>query len=433
MASVFHYFISCSLLAITSSYAAQTSFRPKALILPVTKDASTLQYIARINQQTPLVPLTLTVDLGGQFMWEDCVTNYVSTTYRPARCGSAQCSLAKLTACSTECPGKPASNCNNNTGALMLDNTVTHQATVGDVGSDIITIQSTNGKNPGRVVSIPRFLFVCGALLDGLASGVMGMAGLGRTKISLPYQFSSVFSFPKIFAICLSASTNSPGVVFFGPGAYKFLLNADASTNLQYTPLIKNPVSTASAFIQGDTSTEYFVGVKSIQVNEKDVPVNKTLLKINNTGFGGTKISTVNPYTVLHSSIYKAVIKAFGYSLSAVPRVSSVAPFGLCFNSTFIGSTWLGAGVPSINLVLQNKDVVWRIFGANSMVQVSEDALCLGVVDGGVDVMTSIVLGGYQIDNNLLQFDLTRSRLGFSSLLFGRQTTCGNFNFTLNA
>ncbi|XP_071736996.1 probable aspartic proteinase GIP2 [Rutidosis leptorrhynchoides] len=433
MESIFRYFLLCSLLVITCSYAAQTSFRPKALILPVTKDASTLQYVARINQRTPLVPVALTVDLGGQFMWENCYTNYISTTYRPARCGSAQCSLAKSTSCSTDCPGRPAPGCNNNTCGLLPDNTVTRTATSGDLGSDVVTMQSTDGKNPGRVVSVPRFLFVCGSALDGLANGVMGMAGLGRTKISLPYQFSSAFSFPKIFAICLSASTNSPGVVFFGPGPYKFLLNADASTNLQYTPLLKNPVSTASAFTQGDASTEYFIGVKSIQVNEKDVPVNKTLLKINNQGFGGTKISTVNPYTVLHSSIYKAVIKAFSDSLSEVPRVATVAPFGLCFNSTFIGSTRLGAGVPSINLVLQNKDVVWRIFGANSMVQVSQDGLCLGVVDGGVDVMTSIVLGGYQIENNLLQFDLARSRLGFSSLLFGRQTTCGNFNFTLNA
>lgn len=141
----------------------------------------------------------------------------------------------------------------------------------------------------------------------------------------------------------------------------------------------------------------------------------------------------MNPYTVLHTSIYKAILKAFSKALSGVPRVASVSPFGLCFNSTSLGSTRVGPAVPQIDLVLQNKDVFWRIFGANSMVQVSVDVLCLGFVDGGVDVRTSIVIGGHQIEDNLLQFDLARSRLGFSSSLLFQQTTCANFNFTLSA
>ncbi|KAM0016262.1 putative nepenthesin [Helianthus debilis subsp. tardiflorus] len=429
MAPLFHYLF----LFLVSSCAAQTSFRPKALLLPVTKDPSTLQYVTRINQRSPLVPVPLTLDLGGQFMWANCYTDYVSSTYRPARCKSAQCSLAKSTACSVECPGTPKPGCNNNTCALMPDNTVTRVATIGDLGSDLVSIQSTDGKNPGQVVLVPKFLFVCGSALDGLARGVVGMAGLGRSPISIPWQFSSAFSFRRIFAICLTSSSNSPGVVFFGDGPYRFLLNTDASSNLIYTPLIKNPVSTASAYTQGDASSEYFIGVKSIRINDKIVPVNKTLLTINREGYGGTKISTVNAYTVLQTSIYKAIITAFGNALSGVPRVASVAPFGLCFNSTSLASTRVGPGVPQIDLVLQNNDVFWRIFGANSMVQVSEDVLCLGFVDGGVIPMTSIVIGGHLIEDNLLQFDLARSRLGFSSSLLFRQTTCANFNFTSNA
>jgi hypothetical protein len=51
-------------------------------------------------------------------------------------------------------------------------------------------------------------------------------------------------------------------------------------------------------------------------------------------------------------------------------------------------------------------------------------------VDGGVNPRTSIVIGGHQLEDNLLQFDLAASRLGFSSSLLFRQTTCANFNFT---
>lgn len=45
----------------------------------------------------------------------------------------------------------------------------------------------------------------------------------------------------------------------------------------------------------------------------------------------------------------------------------------------------------------------------------------LGFLEGGVAPRTSIAVGGYQIEDNLLQFDLAASRLGFSSsLLFSR-------------
>lgn len=220
--------------------------------------------------------------------------------------------------------------------------------------------------------------------------------------------------------------------MFFGDGPYVLLPKVDASQSLTYTPLITNPVSTASAYFQGEASVEYFIGVKSIKINGKAVPLNATLLSIDSQGYGGTKISTVHPYTVLETSIYKAVTQAFLKELSTITRVASVSPFGACFSSKDIGSTRVGPAVPPIDLVLQRQSVYWRVFGANSMVQVSDNVLCLGFVDGGVNPRTSIVIGGRQLEDNLLQFDLATSRLGFSSSLLSRQTTCSNFNFTSN-
>lgn len=160
--------------------------------------------------------------------------------------------------------------------------------------------------------------------------------------------------------------------------------------------------------------------------------VNTSLLSIDSNGVGGTKISSVNPYTVLEASIFKAVTNAFIRAAAKrnITRVASVAPFEVCFSNKNVLSTRLGAAVPTIELVLQNENTVWRIFGANSMVSVSDQVLCLGFVNGGDNPPTSIVIGGYQIEDNLLQFDLATSRLGFSSLLYGSRTTCANFNFT---
>ncbi|CAK8571940.1 unnamed protein product [Lathyrus sativus] len=434
--SNFQHFITLLLLLFfISPTFSQQSFRPKALVLPVNKDsAKTLQYTAQINQRTPLVPLNLVVDLGGQFLWVDCENKYTSSTYRPARCRSAQCSLAKANGCG-DCFSSPKPGCNNNTCGLLPDNTVTHTATSGELAEDVLSIQSTNGFNPGQTVSVSRFLFSCAPtfLLKGLADGASGMAGLGRTKIALPSQLASAFSFDKKFAICVSSSS---GVVIFGDGPYGFLPSIVLdSKSLAYTPLLINPVSTASAFSQGEASAEYFIGVKTIKIDEKVVPVNTSLLSIDSNGVGGTKISTVDPYTVLEASIYKAVTDAFVKASIArnIKRVGSFAPFEFCFSSDSVGATRLGAAVPTIELFLQNENTVWRIFGANSMVNINDDVLCLGFVKGGENLRTSIVLGGYQLENNLVQFDLAASRLGFSSLLFGRQTGCFNFNFTSNA
>ncbi|XP_077243435.1 putative aspartic proteinase GIP2 isoform X1 [Tasmannia lanceolata] len=425
MASSFHVFLFSPLLLLICLSHAQTSFRPHALVLPVLKDPSTLQYITTLEQRTPLVPLKLVVDLGGQFLWVDCDEGYVSSSYRPSRCRSAQCSLAKSGACT-----------GTNTCGNFPENTITSTSTFGDLGADAIALQSTDGSNPGRVVTVPHFLFNCAPtfLLRGLATGVKGMAGLGRTRIALPSQFAAAFSFHRKFALCLSSSTTSNGVMFFGDGPYILLPNNDISKLLTYTSLFINPVSTSGVSSQGEPSDEYFIGVKSIKINEKNVILNTSLLSINNDGFGGTKISTVNHYTTLETSIYEAITKAFIREAKSrkITQVASIAPFGACFSSKTVGVTRLGPAVPFIDLSLQNESV-WTIYGANSMVYVNNDVVCLAFVDGGLNPRTSIVIGGYQLEDNLLQFDLATSKLGFSSSLLSRQTTCANFNFTSNA
>ncbi|KAL5541665.1 hypothetical protein UlMin_009375 [Ulmus minor] len=431
MASQFHSLVFlCLLLPIVT--AKTSSFRPKALLLPVTKDPSTLQYITQIHQRTPQVPVKLTVDLGGGYLWLDCETNYVSSTYKPSFCGSAPCSLAKAGCNAGMCPSDPKPGCFNNTCLLPNYNSVLQNDPPGDVGRDIVSIKSTNGFNPGKIVSIPKLIFSCAGNTSkiGLANGVEGIAGLGRTKVGLPSQFSAAFSFHRKFAICLSSSN---GVIFFGNEPYVFLPRIDVSKSLIHTPLILNPRYFNPGYNPNDISPEYYIGVKSIKINGKAVSLNTTLLSIDRDGIGGTRISTFKPYTVLETSIYKAVSEAFVKAIgNKVRRVAAVDPFGTCFSSKNIGSTRVGPAVPQIDLVLQNEEVFWRIFGANSMVRVNDDVLCLGFVDAGEGTLSkaSIVIGGHQLEDNLLQFDLATSRLAFSSPLLFRQTNCSNFNFT---
>ncbi|KAM1304572.1 hypothetical protein ACFX1Q_022924 [Malus domestica] len=237
-----------------------------------------------------------------------------------ARCNSAQCSLSNFKACTIVCYSSHKPGCNNNTCGLFPGNTVTRTSTSGDLGQDIVSFQSTDRSNLGRLVSVLNLLFTCGAtsLLKGLASGVKGMVGLSRAKVRLHFQFTSAFSFHRKFAICLRSSLSFSGVV---------------SKSLTFTPLIVNPVSIADAYFDGKPSAEYF------------------------NRYVSTNISTVNPYTILKTSLYNAMVNAFVKEVAKIPRVKAVAPFGACFNSKNIGSTRVGPAVPYIDLVLQSKSV----------------------------------------------------------------------------
>ncbi|XP_068660902.1 probable aspartic proteinase GIP2 [Aristolochia californica] len=400
--------------------------RPPLLVLPVKKFPAARQYITYVYQGTPPMSTELVVDLSGSSLWLDCDAKYDSSTYRPARCLSAQCSLAKATRC-RGCVGGPRPGCNSDACLLFPENPVTGTVGRGELAEDVIALHATDGFNPEYTVKFPGFLFACGStsLLRGLAGGAKGIAGLGRSRIALPSQLSAEFRFNRKFALCLSSSETSNGVIFFGDGPYVLLPVEDISKSLTYTPLILNPASTT-----GDSkpSDEYFIGLKSIKINQKRIPLNSSLLLIDNNGVGGTKISTVTPYTALETSIYNSIVNEFVNSAAemGIARVAPVPPFGACFSTKNVATTSTGPIVPTIDLVLQSELVYWRILGANSMIFAEKDVMCLAFVDAGWNPMTSIVVGGQQLEDNLLQFDLATSRLGFT------QTTCASFKFTSN-
>ncbi|GFY85085.1 hypothetical protein Acr_03g0018590 [Actinidia rufa] len=381
-----------SLLIFTISHSkAQTSTpKPKSLLLPVTKDSSTLQYLTQLNLGTPLTPKTVVLDLGGRHLWFDCEAGYNSSTYHPGHCGSAACSVAKPSfTCGICFADKPRPGCNKYTCSIALENTIT------------------------RTV---------GYFEEGLTLG-------------LPHQISSKFggTLPRKFALCLSKSN---GFVLFGDARYVFYSShnksnlIDVSKYFSFTKLYINPVPTADD-VKGEPSAEYFIGVTSILVNKKPVRINTTLLAIDGKGYGGTKISTVNPYTVLESSIYNVVAETFGMELKAmnVAKVASVAPFSDCFSTEFLGYSRLGPSVPDMAFVFGNKSVYWELHGANLVVEISRDVVCLAVVDGGLNPRTSIVIGAHQLEDNLLQFDLAASKLGFTSTLLRQDVGCTNFKF----
>ncbi|KAK4266399.1 hypothetical protein QN277_027330 [Acacia crassicarpa] len=108
-------------------------------------------------------------------------------------------------------------------------------------------------------------------------------------------------------------------------------------------------------------------------------------------------------------------------------RVASMAPFEACYDS----STIHRSGVPSIHLELQ-EGVTWTIHETNLMVKTKHNVVCLGFVDGGTRptkslAKASIVIGGHQLEDNLLVFDFDSSKLSFSPSLLLQNTSCSHF------
>ncbi|KAJ1427216.1 Xylanase inhibitor, C-terminal [Sesbania bispinosa] len=414
--------------------------KPHAFILPIEKDPATLQYSTSIDMGTPPVTLDLVIDIRERFLWFECDNAYNSSTYHPVPCHSRKCKQAKGTDCIT-CTNHPLkTGCTNNTCGVQPFNPFAEFFVSGDMGEDTLSsIYSTDGATALSNTHVPSFLSSCvypdkfgvQGFLQGLAKGKKGVLGLARTAISLPTQLATKYKLDHKFALCLPSASKKKGFgdLFVGGGPYH-LPPHDASKFLVYTPLIINPHSTGPIF-DDDPSTEYFIDVKSIKVDGKVVNFNTSLLSINKQGDGGTKLSTVIPYTKLHSLIYQPLVNDFvkKAGVRKIKRVAAVAPFGACFDSRTIGKTTTGPAVPTIDLILKG-GVQWRMYGANSMVKVAKNVLCLGFVDGGLPgspISTSIVIGGHQLEDNLLEFDLVSSKLGFSSSLRLHNAKCSHF------
>ncbi|MCD7461248.1 hypothetical protein HAX54_045732 [Datura stramonium] len=391
-------------------------FLPKAIILPVNKDPSTFQYVTQVYMGAHLAPVKLVVDLGGSYLWADCGLTSVSSSQKLVPCSSLKCSMAKPNVCTY------SGGLNNKICGLQSENPFTKVAAPGELAEDMFAVEFIDELKTGSIASIHQFLFSCAStsLLQGLARGAKGILGLGNSRIALPSQLSDTFGFQRKFALCLSSSH---GAIISGESPYLSLLGHDVSRSMLYTPLISS---------RDGVSEEYYINVKSIKINGKKLSLNTSVFTVDEEGQGGTKISTISPFTTMKSSIYKTFVEAYErFTISKeLTKVEPIAPFRLCFSTKGVDITKVGPDVPTVDLVLQSEMVKWRIYGRNSMVKVSDEVMCLGFLDGGVNQKASIVIGGHQLEDNLLEFNLGTSMLGFTSSLSMAETSCSDFLFS---
>ncbi|KAI3839812.1 hypothetical protein MKW98_010117 [Papaver atlanticum] len=398
-------FIQCLLLFAFLSFSnaqielPSSATQPASIVFDLERDASTLQYMIKLDQGTPRTVANLVLDMGGVVTWLRC--NKASSSYQLVDCRTPQCLLGSRPI-TTTC-GDNNSACN-----MVTVNPVTRAAGNSELISDLVTVVPNPDSDGIPPVSPSRFRFGCPTtsnIFSGLAKGSTGVASIGRTSvISLVNQFSVQLKFSRIFALELY---NSSGMIYFGGGPY---IHSDFSSGgikdrvLEYTPLLINPVRTAG----------YYVDLKSIQVYGKAVPIDEKLLSINQeTGFGGTEINILAPYTTLETAIYKAFIKVHTEWAKSknIAMAASVAPFTACYKSSTIPPEF-ESGLPVVppSVAFNFPRSQWRVVWWD-LVQVKDDVKCVAFVDGGSKPTSSIVIGAHQIGFG--EFDISRSRFGF--------------------
>ncbi|CAM0884788.1 unnamed protein product [Alopecurus aequalis] len=410
--------VAVSLCVLAGTVAGDGAGKP--LVTAITKDAATSLYTVPIKSGRPLV-----LDLSGPIVWTTC-----SPGHGTLGCNSVACMLAHRfhpPSCPHTGYGKPyddnpySCKCTAHPHNPVAGDT----APSGDMTRSTLSANATDGRNPLGPVSFTAVTSCApDSLLAKLPAGAVGVAGLGRSALAFPAQVARKQSVPNTFALCLpSAGT---GVGIFGGGPL-FLIPPERpaiTSALADTPLRKYRESPG-----------YFISAsRGIAVNQAQVPPDPYVpLAIG--------LSSTIRYTELRADVYRPFIRAFDQAMGQNARVppEPYAPFELCYDSSKLFSTRLGYGVPQVDLMLDG-GANWTVFGGNSMAQVDGHTACFAFVEMkegkkwyGGRAAPAVVIGGFQMEDNLVVFDEDKQRLGFSGLLTGRGFSCSNFNFTMAA
>uniref|UniRef100_A0A0D9YJT0 Peptidase A1 domain-containing protein n=1 Tax=Oryza glumipatula TaxID=40148 RepID=A0A0D9YJT0_9ORYZ len=207
-----------------------------------------------------------------------------------------------------------------------------------------------------------------------------------------------------------------PGVAIFGGGPiYLGEGLPEFTTTLEYTPLVAKRDSPA-----------YYVTANAVALEDTRLPLPRGALAA-----GGVALRTTVPFGQLRPDVFRPFVRDFEKGLNrSDAKVAAVAPFPLCYRASMLGITRNGYPVPAVTLMLAGGKN-YTMTGNNLMVNAKGDTACLAFVEmkGAGDAGSpAVILGGFQMENMLLQFDSEKKRLGFARLPF--YTSCSNFNFT---
>ncbi|KAJ4885841.1 Eukaryotic aspartyl protease family protein [Raphanus sativus] len=377
------------LTAVTTSLTKhKPKQKPRAFAIPILKDTISGLYYTNMTVGKPPLNVNLVLDVTASALYFNCrELGYNSTTYTPVLCGSRGCAQTK-DRCTT-CFGPFGPTCRNDTCISGVESDLAFTPTVNYlVNDDLMILRDTSPS--AHLAPIPlRASFAC--VGDGfqaytkLPYGSNGGLGLGNTSTSFVNAIVSSYKIPFKVALCLPSKpgNNYSGAVYIGGSPYVLPPNRKDVTGL----LVSTPLTRFALH-----------GGESARIS-----------------------SSLIPYGLLETSIYKSLVKAFA---GKAKKRKAVAPFTDCFSyKSFGGKSLLDKEIPVISLVMGG-GAKWNIYGPDSLVKVKKTVVCLAFIDAGVGVRFPVEIGGYQVEDNLIEFDLEASKFSFTSSLLLHNTSC---------
>ncbi|KAL7586503.1 aspartyl protease family protein 2 [Lactuca sativa] len=414
-----HHFLKLPLLHINPLQSPSQAFssdsaRLSALLstlhrkpnLPVTSGAyaGAGQYFVTLHLGTPPQKLLLIADTGSDLIWvtcsacrDDCNRTRPPHSAFLARHSSSYClHHCYDPACKLVPHPRPRIACNHT--RLHSPCRYEYSYADGSITNGFFAKETTSfNSSTGELLQHDSLAFGCGFTISGPSvsgpsfNGAQGVMGLGRGTISFVTQLGRRFG--NKFSYCLRDYTIAPP-----PTSYLLIGTAAGNSRMRYTPLQTNPLS----------SPFYYIGIENVYVDNMKLRVSPSVWNIDKMGNGGTIVDSGTTLTFLPDTAYRHVVAAFRRRVKLPTPAGSPPNFDLCINVSGIPRLSL----PKLSFKLVGNSVFTPPVG-NYFIDTAEDVKCLALQPvtsaGGFSVIGNLMQQGFLFD-----FDIGRSRLGFS-------------------
>lgn len=198
----------------------------------------------------------------------------------------------------------------------------------------------------------------------------------------------------------------SSDLVLYGSGEHK------TEGVISYTPFLKNPSNSSSAFRE-----YYYVLLRKVTVGGKRVKIPYKYLVPGPNGNGGTIVDSGSTFTFMEKPVYEAVTEEFVKQMGSYRRVKEIE------NQTGLKPCFDISREKTVNF----PELVFHFKGGAKMalpfpnyfaLVSSSGIVCLTVVTNGAvgpefSAGPAVILGSFQQQNFYVEYDLKNERFGF--------------------
>ncbi|KAK7321524.1 hypothetical protein VNO77_32260 [Canavalia gladiata] len=397
-------FIFLQIQTTCSSLSSQTQ---NPLILPLKAQAQTpssrklsfhhnVTLTVSITVGSPPQNVTMVLDTGSELSWLHCkklpnlnsiFNPLLSSSYTPTPCTSPVCTTR------TRDFPIPAS-CDPKKLCHVSVSYADASSIEGNLATETFFI--ADSAQPGTAFGCMDSGYSSDTEEDSRTTGLLGM---NRGSLSFVTQMRlSKFSY------CIS-SHDASGVLLLGGATVPWL------GPLQYTPLVKSTTS-----LPYFDRVAYTVQLEGIKVSEKLLQLPKSVFVPDHTGAGQTMVDSGTQFTFLLGSVYNALKTEFLEQTKGVLKQIEDRNFvfegamDLCFESPASG-----AAVPAVTLVFEGAEMrvteerlLYRVRKGNDWV------FCFTFGNSEMLGVEAYVIGHHHQQNVWMEFDLEKSRVGFT-------------------